>query len=79
VQVAYANGAPSEWWRIATAGGDPERLTGIGGVGLSGTFSPGGDEFAMVSYGGGGVMRPDGSDLVWIYPGAALGSVIWVP
>ncbi|HMK07984.1 MAG TPA: hypothetical protein VK449_03035 [Anaerolineales bacterium] len=79
VQVAFANGAPSDWWRIPTAGGEPTQLTDIGGVGLSGAFSPDGQEFATISYSGAGIMRPDGTDLVWIYGGAAIGSVIWQP
>jgi hypothetical protein len=79
VQVAYANGAPSDWWRLSVAGGDPLRLTDISASGLSGTFSPDGQEFAFVSYAGIGVMRPDGSDLVWVYTGAAIGSLLWLP
>jgi Tol biopolymer transport system component len=79
VQVAHANGAPSDWWRLPLTGGDPEKLTNISASGLSGTFSPNGTGFATVSYSGLGVMKADGSDFSWLYPGGAVGGVIWLP
>jgi Tol biopolymer transport system component len=79
VQIAFANGAPSEWWRLPVAGGAPTQLTNIAAVGLSGTFSPDGQKFATISYSGVGVMNADGSDFAWLYPGTAIGAVIWLP
>ena len=59
VQPAYANGMPSEWWRLPVAGGAPTRLTGIAASGLSGTFSPDGQFFAFISYSGMAIMTAE--------------------
>jgi Tol biopolymer transport system component len=79
VEPAYANGMPSEWWRLPTAGGTPTRLSSIGASGLSGAFSPDGQFFAFVSYSGLGMMAADGGRFTWIYPATTLGNVIWIP
>jgi Tol biopolymer transport system component len=79
VQPAYANGMPSEWWRLAVNGGNPERLTSIGASGLSGGFSPDGRFFAFVSYSGMGMMSGDGSQFTGMFPVTAMGNVIWLP
>ena len=78
-QPAFANGMPSEWWRLPVDGGNPVSLTGIGASGLSGTFSPDGQFFAFVSYSGMGMMAADGGRFTWIYPATTLGNVIWIP
>jgi Tol biopolymer transport system component len=79
VQPAYANGMPSEWWRLAVGGGTPERLTSIAASGLSGGFSPDGRFFAFVSYSGMGIMAADGSQFTGMFPVIAMGNVIWLP
>ncbi len=61
VQPAYANGMPSEWWRLPVAGGDPTRLSAIGASGLSGAFSPDGRFFGFISYSGMGMMSAEGN------------------
>jgi Tol biopolymer transport system component len=79
IQIAHANGAPSDWWSLPTAGGDPVQLTMIAASGLSGTFSPDGLDFATVSTSGLGVMQADGADFTWLFDGAAVGAVLWLP
>ena len=79
VQPAYANGLPSEWWRLPIVGGDPTRLSNIQAAGLSGAFSPDGQFFAFISYSGMAMMSADGANLTWIDVGATLGNVIWLP
>ena len=79
VQVAHANGMPSEWWRLRLSGGDPERLTAIGASGLSGAFSPDGRYLGFVSYGGLGLLELEGSRLTWIFPATTFGNLIWLP
>jgi Tol biopolymer transport system component len=88
VQVAYANGMPSEWWRLSLTGdnpaglkatGDPVRLTAIGASGLSGAFSPDRRLLAFISYGGMGLLDLEGGRVTWIYPATTFGSVIWLP
>ena len=79
VQSAYANGMPSEWWRLPIAGGDPTRLSNIQAAGLSGAFSPDGQFFAFISYSGMAMMSADGDRLTWIDLGTTLGNLIWLP
>ena len=69
VQPAYANGMPSEWWRLPVAGGDPTRLSAIGASGLSGAFSPDGRFFGFISYSGMGMMSAEGN----VSPGSIRG------
>jgi hypothetical protein len=78
-QPAFANGMPSEWWRLPVAGGTPARLTDIGASGLSGNFSPDGQFFAFVSFSGLGMIAADGGRFAWIYPATTQGNVIWLP
>jgi len=79
VQVAHANGMPSEWWRLPLSGGDPERLTVIGASGLSGAFSPDGGYLGFVSYGGMGMLGLEEGRLTWIFPATTFGNLIWLP
>ena len=79
VQVAQANGMPSEWWRLRLSGGDPERLTAIGASGLSGAFSPDSRYLGFVSYGGMGLLELEGPRLTWIFPATTFGNLIWLP
>jgi WD40 repeat protein len=78
-QIAYANGAPSDWWRIPVAGGQPERLTHILDTGLYGTFSPDGGRVAFIALTGLYVMNPDGSALTQMLNVANVGTLDWVP
>jgi len=78
-QTAFANGAPSDWWRIPVAGGQPERLTRILDTGLSGAFSPDGGRIAFIALSGLYLMNPDGSGLTQLLNVANVGTVDWVP
>jgi len=78
-QTAFANGAPSDWWRIPAAGGQPQRLTRILDTGLSGAFSPDGGRIAFIALSGLYLMNPDGSGLTQLLNVANVGTVDWVP
>ncbi len=79
VQPTFANGAPSDWWRIPAAGGPPQRLTEILDVGLYGAFSPDGGHIAFIAVTGLYVMNPDGSALAPMLNVSNVGTVDWVP
>lgn len=78
VVVAEANGAPSEWWRMPLAGGQPSRLTQIATAGLSGGFSPDGQWLAFISYRGVGLYGVASQRVTWLVPLTTLGDVIWM-
>ncbi len=78
VEVAEANGAPSEWWRMPAAGGQPQRLTQIATAGLSGGFSPDGQSMAFISYRGLGLLSVDSAQVTWLLPVTTLGDVVWL-
>jgi len=78
-QIAYANGAPSDWWRIPVAGGPLQRLTHIFDTGLYGAFSPDGAHIAFIALTGLYVMNPDGSALTQMLNVANVGTVDWIP
>jgi Tol biopolymer transport system component len=77
VVIAEANGAPSEWWRMPVAGGQPTRLTQIATAGLSGGFSPDGQWMAFISYRGVGLYGLSSQKVTWLVPVTTLGDVIW--
>ncbi|HRQ38491.1 MAG TPA: hypothetical protein PLD25_11300 [Chloroflexota bacterium] len=80
VQVAAAHNLPSDWYRIPVAGGEPERLTELNGVGLYGRFAPDGVSlFAFVSQGGIYEMATDGTDLRKWLEGTFTDSLAWTP
>ncbi len=79
VQFAFANGAPSDWWRVPVAGGKPQRLTNILDTGLYGNFAPDGGRLAFVATTGLYVMNTDGSALAQMLNIATVGTVDWIP
>jgi Tol biopolymer transport system component len=79
VQTAHANGAPSDWWRISVAGGQPQRLTRILESGLYGAFSPDGGHIAFITLNGLYVMNADGSALTPLLRIANVGTLDWIP
>jgi Tol biopolymer transport system component len=79
VQVAFANGQPSDWWAVPASGGKPLRLTSVYQSGLNGSFSPDGQHIAFVCSAGTFVMNPDGSGLVQLLPSAGPGGLQWLP
>lgn len=78
-QTAFANGAPSDWWRIPVADGQPQRLTSIFDTGLYGAFSPDGGRVAFIALTGLYLMNPDGSSLTQLLNVANVGTLDWVP
>jgi len=78
IQTARAHNIPSDWWRVSTAGGQPERLTQISRVGLFGTFAPDGRFIAFEDSTGLYVMKPDGSDIFQLLDIPASGVLAWV-
>lgn len=77
-QVAEAHNVPSDWWAVSIGGGESRRLTQLLDTGLAGAFSPDGAWLAFSSSSGLNVMRPDGSELTQLVPGAFSGTVSWV-
>ncbi|MCI0393506.1 MAG: hypothetical protein L0332_01300 [Chloroflexi bacterium] len=79
VKVAAAHSLPSDWWRVPTAGGQPERLTHILDTGLYGDYSPDGQHIAFLATSGIYVMNPDGSGLTRVSNAIAFGGMQWIP
>jgi Tol biopolymer transport system component len=79
VEVASAHSVPSDWYRVPTGGGLPERLTGLGDLYLNGDLSPDGSQMAFISASGLYVMNIDGSDLTMLSSEVFVGTVSWVP
>jgi Tol biopolymer transport system component len=79
VRAAAAHDVPSDWWRVAVAGGEPEQITDIFETGLLGDYSPDGAAIGFASGTGLYVMNPDGSDLRQIRAGVAFGAFHWIP
>jgi Tol biopolymer transport system component len=85
VRPAFADGSPSDWWRIPIAGGAPQQITQIADTGLYGSFSPDGAHVAFISGTGLYVMNSDGSDILSLVdafdlPGSiGAASVDWIP
>lgn len=68
IQVAKANGEPSDWWSVPIGGGEITQLTNIRHTGLYGSISP--DNTRMVSSSRDNlfVMNLDGSELTVLIP-----------
>lgn len=79
IQVAAAHSLPSQWWRVPTAGGQPELVVTEARVGQYGTLSPDGRFIAFSSQSGIYLMQPDGSDLRQLLDLSASDSLSWTP
>lgn len=80
VRVARAHNVPSDWWCVPVDGsGDPLRLTNLNAIGIYGDFDESGEHFAFLTTEGVFMMNPDGSDLIQLSEGAAIGTIDWVP
>lgn len=85
VRLAYADGNPADWWRVAVAGGQPEQLTHVLDTGLFGAFAPDGQRMAYLSGRGLYVIELTGANPVQLInigdlPGSiGTGSVDWLP
>lgn len=95
IQVAKANGGPSEWWSAPVSGGDITQLTNIRHSGLYASISPDNparpippsrserDNQYIVSSSRDNifVMKPDGSELTVLIPELRgfTGTVSWIP
>lgn len=79
VGSASAHNVPSDWYRVSLDGGEPQRLTYINDIGLSGAFSSNGNHFAFIGQKGLFVMDPDGGNLTAMADIAATGSLNWIP
>jgi len=80
VRVAQAHNVPSDWWCIPLDGsGDPLRLTNLNAIGIYGDFDESGEHLALLTTEGVFMMNPDGSDLIQLSEGAAIGTIDWVP
>jgi len=78
IEVAAAHNIPSDWWRIAAAGGEIERLTNRDEVGLYGEFSTDGEIIIFVSTSGLYQMNADGTNLERLLEVSAAPSLSWV-
>jgi Tol biopolymer transport system component len=79
VEAASAHSVPSDWYRVASSGGTPQRLTELNDVNLNGDLSPDGRQMAFIGASGLYIMNVDGSGLVQLAQGAWVGTVSWVP
>jgi Tol biopolymer transport system component len=80
VQIAHAHNVPSDWFVVATAGGEPTRLTRIQARGLFASISPDQKHIASLNGGGVFVMDLDGSNLLQLIPSSGVqGTVRWIP
>lgn len=79
VQTASAHSFPSDWWRISTTGGEPERLTRISSIGLYGTFAPDGNHIGFIDLFGVYVMNPEGTEILRLLDQTATGMLQWQP
>jgi Tol biopolymer transport system component len=79
IQVALANGSPSDWWQVSVMGGPPRRLTAVFQSGLDGAFSPDGSHIAFVGSDGLFVMEPDGGGLDQLLSITGTGAMQWFP
>ena len=80
VRVAQAHNVPSDWWCIPVDGSkEPQRLTNLNAIGIYGDFNESGEHLAFLTTEGVYVMNPDGSNLLQLIEGAAIGTIDWVP
>ena len=71
---------PSDWWRVAVNGGQPQRLTQLYDMGLYGAFSPDGRYLAFVTVTGIFVMDLTGDKLTSLLSGTGTyGTLAWLP
>jgi len=78
VGTARAHNLPSDWWRVAVSGGQPERLTQMYRSGLYGAFAPDGSHIAFIDSTGVFAMNPDGSEIVQLLQISTWGMLAWV-
>lgn len=78
VETAEAHNIPSDWYRVSTDGGQPERLTAIEEVGIYGAFAPDGRTIGFASFNGLYTMQRDGTDIVRVLTRDATPSFAWI-
>lgn len=80
IQTARAHTLPSDWYQLPLTGGEPERLTEIGAVGLYGRFAPDNAAlFAFASQDGLFMMSPTGENVALFNEGSFKDSLSWSP
>lgn len=81
VQVAKANGEPSDWWSVPVGGGEITQLTNIRHLGLYASFSPDNRYVASYSKDNIFVMKPDGSEFTVLISElhGSTGTLSWIP
>jgi hypothetical protein len=80
VKLAFAHSVPSDWWCMTVDGsGDPQRLTNLNAIGLSGDFDDGGQHMAFVTAAGVHVMNQDGTGILQLRDIVTTGTIDWVP
>lgn len=81
IQVAKANGEPSDWWSVPISGGKITQLTHLQTSGLYASISPDNKYIASFSKDQIFVMKPDGSELTILIPGLSgfSGTLNWIP
>ena len=81
IQVAKANGEPSDWWSVPVGGGEITQLTNIRHLGLYASFSPDNRYVASYSKDNIFVMKPDGSELTVLISElhGSTGTLSWIP
>ncbi len=81
IQIAKANGEPSDWWSVPVGGGEITQLTNIRHMGLYASFSPDNRYVASSSKDNIFVMKPDGSELTVLIPElhGSTGTLSWIP
>lgn len=76
IQVALAHDVPSDWWRVPVAGGEPERVTMIAGVGMFGVIN--GRSFAFASSNGLHLMTLDDPTPTLLLEVPSTNSLSWI-
>jgi Tol biopolymer transport system component len=81
IQIAKANGEPSDWWSVPVGGGEITQLTNIRHTGLYGSISPDNTRIASSSRDNIFVMNFDGSELTVLVPELRgfTGTLSWIP
>lgn len=79
VQTVRAHNVPSDWYSMPIQGGEPQRLTNLNDLSLSGDISPDGKYMAFISATGLYMMDLESGEVFQVWADMMVGTVDWIP